>query len=137
MKHDLVELERLLAAAAAELPNVTARKMFGCQALWARGSVFALVWKHGRIGVKLPDERAFAALMSEPGAAPWKAGPMTMAHWVLLPETFHARAAEIRRWAARAHALCSALEPKPKRTAAKKTSARSVAAKPSMKKKAR
>lgn len=24
--------------------------------LWADGNVFGLVWKHGRIGFKLPDE---------------------------------------------------------------------------------
>jgi hypothetical protein len=63
--------------------------MFGCHVLWADGNVFALVWKHGRIGVKLPEENLYEKLMSSLGAEPWK-------------------------WAAQAHALCIKLEKKAK-----------------------
>ena len=95
--------------------------MFGCHAAWVDGNVFALVWKHGRIGVKLPEEAEYEKLMSAKGAEPWKAGPMKMAHWVLVPETFHGKPAELKKWAAKAHALCSKLEKKP---AAKKKPAK-------------
>jgi TfoX/Sxy family transcriptional regulator of competence genes len=111
---DIAELGARLDAAAAGMSRVTSRKMFGCYALWVNGNVFALVWKHGRIGVKLPDAAEHAALMSVKGSEPWKAGPMTMAHWVLIPESFHGGTPDLKRWLKKAHQLCGALEKKPK-----------------------
>jgi len=73
---EIEKLEGIMETAAKGLPKVTSKKMFGCQALWANGNVFALVWKHGRLGVKLPDEKDFGALIKKSGAEPWKAGPM-------------------------------------------------------------
>jgi TfoX/Sxy family transcriptional regulator of competence genes len=117
----LDNLQETLTEATRSLPKVTDKKMFGCHALWANHNVFALVWKHGRIGLKLPDEATYESLMSMKGAEPWKAGPMKMSHWVLVPESFHGKSAELRKWAALAHKQCSVLEKKPaKATAAKK-----------------
>ena len=110
----LVELEKLLNSAAEGLKLSGAKKMFGCHALWTKENVFALVWKHGRIGVKLPDESEYEALMSKKGAEPWKAGPMKMAHWVLVPEGFHKKPAELAKWVEKAHRLCGALPAKKK-----------------------
>ena len=87
--------------------------MFGCHALWVSGNVFALVWKHGRIGVKLPKKDDFNALISQEGAEPWKAGTMTMSHWILVPIGFHKKQKELGKWVKRGHALCSELEKKP------------------------
>ena len=104
-------LEDLLArleAVAAALPAVTRKKMFGCEALFADGTIFALIWKTGRIGLKLPDAAAFEGLMALPGAAPWQAGEKVMGHWVLVPEAFHADEPALRGWAERAHALALA-----------------------------
>jgi TfoX/Sxy family transcriptional regulator of competence genes len=110
----IAELEGLLDGAAAGLDRTTSRKMFGCYALWVNDNVFALVWKHGRLGVKLPDPAAYDSLMALKGSEPWKAGPMKMAHWVLVPESFHAKPEEVKRWLAKAHRLCGALEKKTK-----------------------
>lgn len=88
-QEQLLELENAVQDAVKDLKNVSSKKMFGCPAFWVNGNVFALVWKHGRIGVKLPIAEKFEKLMSIKGAAPWKAGPMTMSHWVLVPEKFH------------------------------------------------
>lgn len=93
-QQNITELEALLNSAANSLSKVTSKKLFGCYALWVNDNVFALVWKHGRIGVKLPDESTYENLMSQSGAEPWKAGPMKMSHWVLVPETFHKKLAE-------------------------------------------
>ncbi len=111
----IADLEKILTSVTDDLPKVTAKKMFGCHALWANGNVFALVWKHGRIGFKLPDDSSYESLIKLNGAEPWKAGPMKMAHWVLVPETFHSKKAELRKWALKAHEQCSTLEPKPKK----------------------
>lgn len=100
------KLEGLLNTAAKGLTKVSSRKMFGCYALWADENVFGLVWKHGRIGVKLPTEAAYDTLISAKGAEPWKAGPMKMAHWILVPETFHKKPADLKKWVKKAHGLC-------------------------------
>ncbi len=55
---------------------------------------------------------------------------MQMAHWVLVPETFHLKAPEMKKWAAKAHEICATLEKKPK----KKAPASSVTQKTSAKK---
>ena len=114
-KFSIPELESILNTATARLPKTAAKKMFGCHAVWADGNVFALVWKHGRIGVKLPDPELYESLMDKVGAEPWKAGPVKMAHWVLVPETFHGKPAELKKWAIKAHDLCSKLEKKPQK----------------------
>ena len=119
-KQSIAELEEILNSVTEKLPKVTTKKMFGCHAAWADGNVFALVWKHGRIGVKLPEEAEYEKLMNLTGAEPWKAGPMKMAHWVLVPEAFHGKPTELKKWAVKAHALCAQLEKKPKKKAAKK-----------------
>lgn len=121
-KHSIAELEGILNSASDHLPKVTSKKMFGCHALWADGNVFALVWKHGRIGVKLPEDTHYRTLMKAAGSEPWKAGPMQMSHWVLVPEAFHSRPSELKKWAQKAHDLCSKLEKKPKKSVAKKKS---------------
>ncbi|MGZ3717067.1 MAG: TfoX/Sxy family protein [Bdellovibrionota bacterium] len=117
------ELETLLNDAAEGLTSVDGKKMFGCHALFAKGNVFALVWKHGRIGVKLPDSSEYSALMALEEATPWKAGPMQMAHWVLVPPSFHGEKRTLKKWVVRAHAAALAASPKaakaPKKSAKK------------------
>ncbi len=58
-KQSIPELEEILNSVANKLPKVSSKKMFGCHAMWADGNVFAMVWKHGRIGVKLPEEKQY------------------------------------------------------------------------------
>jgi TfoX/Sxy family transcriptional regulator of competence genes len=119
MAKSIAELEEILNSSTAGLSKVTSKKMFGCHAAWADGNVFALVWKHGRLGVKLPVESDYERLMKVSGAEPWKAGPMKMAHWVLVPESFHAKPGEIKKWVTKAHGLCIKLEKKTKKPAGK------------------
>lgn len=128
-KHSISELEEILNTAAKGLPKLTSKKMFGCYALWADENVFALVWKHGRIGVKLPETIQYDSLMEVTGAEPWKAGPMQMAHWVLIPESFHTKPGEIKKWAVKAHGLCQKLAKKVKKSSATKTAAKKTAKK--------
>ena len=112
-KQIIVELEELLNKATSKLGDITSKKMFGCHAVWVNGNVFALVWKHGRIGLKLPKESDYEALMAISGSEPWKAGAMKMAHWVLVPEAFHGKMTDLKKWTIKAHNLCSTLEKKP------------------------
>jgi TfoX/Sxy family transcriptional regulator of competence genes len=101
-------LEILLAkleGAATGLSGVTKKRMFGCDGLFANGNIFGLVWKEGRIGVRLPNEIAYAEAMKMPGSSPWRAGTMTMSHWVLVPPGMHDDAMRLTAWVRRAHAL--------------------------------
>lgn len=116
-KADRAELDALydlLEEAAGPLPAVSRRRMFGCDALFAEGNIFALIWKTVRIGVRLPEPAAYAEAMARPGAIPWSVGDgvKPMAHWVLLPEADHEDPAALGRWVAIAHAQAHALGPK-------------------------
>lgn len=114
-------LRSLLDEATQALRGVSVRRMFGCDALFTADAIFALVWKAGRIGLKLPDPELYKTLLSLPGAEPWAPGSMKpMAHWVLVPEEFHDDPELLARWVQQAHRLAAAAPPKPaKRTAAK------------------
>lgn len=118
-------LKEQVETASAELSDITPRRMFGCDAFFHGGSIFALIWKTGRIGLKITDPSLFKTLMSVPGAAPWTAGPKTMSNWVLVPEDFHDDVDQLRQWTKTAYKLAGAGEkpkssPLPKRKAAPK-----------------
>jgi TfoX/Sxy family transcriptional regulator of competence genes len=94
----------LIEEASDRLPAVSKRLMFGCEALFADHSIYALVWKTGRIGVRLPDAARFAELMAVDGAEQWSPGKnMTMSHWVLVPESFHDDTDSLGEWVRRAY----------------------------------
>lgn len=94
-----------LETAARGLRLVTRKKLFGCEALFADGTMFALVWKTGRIALKLRDEGARRELTALPGTEPWSpSGGKTMGGWLLVPESFHDEDDDLRLWVHRAHA---------------------------------
>jgi TfoX/Sxy family transcriptional regulator of competence genes len=131
-KELLGELETIVNAAASRLPKTTTKRMFGCHGLFADNSVFGLVWKEGRIGVRLPNGAQFQKLMSQKGSAPWKAGKMTMSHWVLVPTAMHTKKKDLSHWLEAAHSLALLAEKKAPAKAKKaplprKASARSEA----------
>jgi TfoX/Sxy family transcriptional regulator of competence genes len=97
-----------LQTAASSLRDVQERKMFGCEALFTNGAIFALVWKTGRIGVKLPDAARFDARASEKGSEPWRAGEMIMSHWVLVPKRLEGDTRKLGEWVKEAHGLAGA-----------------------------
>jgi TfoX/Sxy family transcriptional regulator of competence genes len=105
---DRSELLATLREAASPLREVDEKKMFGCEALFTKGAIFALVWKTGRIGVKLPDEARFGALASQKGAEPWQAGPMVMSHWLLVPPAVERDVKKLAPWVEEAHAMAAA-----------------------------
>jgi TfoX/Sxy family transcriptional regulator of competence genes len=115
----LSHLRVLLEDASESLGGVTQRRMFGCDGFFARDNIYGLVWKAGRIGLRLPDAAAFGELASEDGAEPWRAGTMTMSHWLLVPEAFHDDTELLGTWVARAHALAVKTGGSKAKTAAK------------------
>ncbi len=124
MTVDRSKLLATLRTAAERLPDVDEKKMFGCEALFVNGAIFALVWKTGRIGVKLPEPARFEALAALKGTEPWKAGPMVMAHWLLVPPSVDADAKKLAPWVKEAHGMAAAgLGATKKKPAAKKKAA--------------
>jgi len=105
MSERFAELRSLLEDASDGLAEVTQRRMFGCDAFFAAGNIYGLIWKTGRIGLKLPDAQLYADLMSQDGADPWTAGMKTMADWILVPERFHRDPGVLRHWTEQAHRL--------------------------------
>lgn len=112
-------LLELVEDASRDLPGVSPRRMFGCDALFAYGNIYALIWKDGRIGLKLPEPSAFEELMAMPGAVPWTPGRSAMSHWVLVPEDFHDQPERLVPWVRRAHALAAKAPSKMAKAASK------------------
>jgi TfoX/Sxy family transcriptional regulator of competence genes len=103
------DLSILFEESSTSLPSVTKRRMFGCDAFFANTNIFGLIWKTGRLGVRLPDPILFAELMAQTGSDPWsvynKPGGKPMAHWILVPESMHDDSEELERWIAAAYQL--------------------------------
>lgn len=98
-------------------PFISRKRMFGCDAFFANDAIFALIWKEGRVGIKLTTLPHYEQLMAMPGAEQWKAGNKAMSHWVLVPETFHDEDEALMLWLMRAHQ--DALSAPPKKSTAK------------------
>ena len=115
-------LKQLVEQTALRLPSVTHRKMFGCDAWFSRGQIFSLIWKTGRVGVRLPEQAAFDDALALEGAEPWSvaAKMKPVAHWVLLPEGFNDDEEQVEPWVKRAHGLAA-------RKVAVKTAAQALA----------
>ena len=99
------DLMSILLDAVEGLPNVARKRMFGLDALWADGRIFALV-ANGRIALKDSDlatlvgSRPFAVEMGKKTARP--------ARWFFVPESFHDDPHELRKWARKAYDLALA-----------------------------
>lgn len=113
----LDDLQKRLDQASATLPDVHPRKMFGCYALFTDKSIYALIWKTGRIGLRLTDATLYAELMAMDGAIPWTIDETAMSHWVLVPERFYQDSDLLEQWVQRAYRLSldSTARPKAKK----------------------
>jgi TfoX/Sxy family transcriptional regulator of competence genes len=132
-------LNELVEDATRGLPGIARKRMFGCDAYFVRDTIFAMIWKDGRIGLKLREPAAYAELMALEGSEPWVPGAAKMSSWVLVPEEFHDDLEALTPWARRAYQQCRA-EPaasttrkvaKATKTAAKATAAKATPAKAS------
>jgi TfoX/Sxy family transcriptional regulator of competence genes len=103
MRTLLLELRSRLDDLTTGLPQVTVRRMFGCDAFLACGAIFAMVWREGRIGLRLPDA-LLPELRALPGADPWRHREMVVRQWVLVPESFHDDPDGLAPWVRKAHA---------------------------------
>jgi len=114
------DLMAILLDAADGLRLVEKKRMFGFEALWGDGRIFALVWQ-GRISLRLPDPAAAAELAGLPGAAALTIAegktPQSGQRWINVPESFHDDPHQLRRWVGRAYdlALLQPLPPRRKR----------------------
>lgn len=91
-------LIELVEASTAGLKDISLRRLFGCDAFFVGEHIFVLLWKEGRIGVKLRDRDQHARLLALPGAAPWRMGGKVAANWVLVPEEMHDDGEALTPW---------------------------------------
>lgn len=122
----------LVEESSRGLAGVAKRRMFGCDAYFVDDAIFALIWKDGRIGVKLTEAGDYSALMAIEGAEPWSvmAGKQ-MSSWVLVPEEMHDDSEALTPWVRKAVAQnrgrAAQKAAKAARTAAKTTPAKRTA----------
>ncbi|MCX6358466.1 MAG: TfoX/Sxy family protein [Armatimonadetes bacterium] len=111
------QLAEALEEAAAELPDVERRSMFGCPCLFVNGNMLAGAHFAG-VFVRLGDADREECLALD-GAAHFEPMPgRAMREYVVPPPPVVADAAALGAWLARAHAYVSQLppkEPKPRR----------------------
>jgi len=114
-------LLELLEEGSQGLPGVAPRRMFGCDALFAYGNIYALIWQDGRIGLRLPEPTVYAELLALEGAEPWRVmdGAKPMSHWVLVPESFHDEPEQLGKWVRRAYDFAAKAPPKKPKPAKK------------------
>jgi TfoX/Sxy family transcriptional regulator of competence genes len=98
------ELMQLVLDAVEGLSRIERKRMFGFEALWADGRIFALVHQ-GRIALKLPESKAAAELLSLPGTKPFSVFRKQPGSWFFVPEELHDDPHALRSWAARAYEL--------------------------------
>lgn len=105
----------LLEELSAELPDVTHKYMFGCDAMFANGKIYALVYApERRIALKIVDPAQQQELCALDGTEPWTPG-QRMGNWWLVPESFHDDSEQLRGWVERAHrAAFSSSGPRPR-----------------------
>jgi TfoX/Sxy family transcriptional regulator of competence genes len=116
-------LKEQIQSALGPRRGLTWRRMFGCDAAFRDGLIFALVWtRDGRIAVKLTDGATFAELAAVPGVDPWAPGGKGLRGWLMMPPAWSENEDRIGPWLERAFAGALAHAAPPKR-AAKKTSA--------------
>lgn len=113
MKGGFEELNAKLEAATAGVAGISRKRVFGRNTFFVDGKLFALVWREGRIGLKLPEEALHRELGELPGAVPWVAWGRTMAHWLLVPLTMHHDAAALAAWVKRSGEAVRAAAPAP------------------------
>jgi TfoX/Sxy family transcriptional regulator of competence genes len=102
---EMTRLKATFDGAMAGLKDVEPKKLFGCDGYFVNGNIFGLVWKEGRLGLRLTDAELQAEVLELSGASVWKAGPMIMRHWVLVPPDWHRKPALLKQWSRSAYAL--------------------------------
>ena len=104
---DVDELKSALEQAVEGLADIGWKRMFGCDAGFRDGNIFALVWKEGRLGLKFPQEQEFEARIGVSGSDRWAPGGRQTKHWVLIPDSVAEDETELRLWTEMAHTLSS------------------------------
>lgn len=95
---DLARLKAVFDGSMAGLDGVEPKRLFGCDAYFVNGNIFALVWKEGRLGLRLTDEPTRTELMALPGAEAWVMDSKIVPYWVLLPLAWHGKPSRLKEW---------------------------------------
>ena len=122
----LDHLLSLLLNRTAELEGVSRRKTLGCEAFFRDGALFALVWKEGRIALRLTDPALFSELRGLPGTKPWSPPTLNTSGWLLVPEAFHEDEEALDTWVRRAWTCAGNAPPKKAKAAAAQGTAGAV-----------
>ncbi|MDP1826868.1 MAG: TfoX/Sxy family protein [Archangium sp.] len=108
-------LKELVAELSAELPEVTGKRMFGCDAFFANLNIYSIIWD-GRILLRFPVEARFKAAEALTGSG--RFDPMgtgkTMRGWVAMPEEMSDDVDALQPWLEEAHRLAMSQPPKKK-----------------------
>jgi len=95
---DVEILRAALEAALEGLEGISWKRMFGCDAAFRDGNIFALVWKEGRIGLKYPQADEFETRMAMDDSMRWAPGGRVTRHWLLIPTQVSNSSESLKEW---------------------------------------
>ncbi|MBL1294618.1 MAG: hypothetical protein COB61_012220 [Thiotrichales bacterium] len=92
------DLFDMIAKEMAEYSAIGTGKFFGLDVLKVQGETFAMVWKEGRVGVKILNKELNAKLVSTKEANHWVTSGKTMSQWVLAPYEYNEDITALKKW---------------------------------------
>lgn len=96
-------LRAALDSAVEDLADIDWKRMFGCDAIFRDGTIFGLVWKEGRTGLKFTDSEGFESRMAFEGSDRWGPSGRMTKHWILISESITTDAQLLKEWARISH----------------------------------
>ncbi len=92
------DLFDMIAKEMAEYSAIGTGNFFGLDVLKVQGETFAMVWKEGRVGVKILNKELNAKLVSTKEANHWVTSGKTMSQWVLAPYEYNEDITALKKW---------------------------------------
>jgi TfoX/Sxy family transcriptional regulator of competence genes len=85
------------------LTDIGWKHMFGCGVVFRNGTIFGLIWKDGRIGLKFVDATEFESRMATDGSDRWCPSGWMTKHWILVSKAVASDAQTLKEWAESSH----------------------------------
>jgi TfoX/Sxy family transcriptional regulator of competence genes len=111
--NELPLLRRTIDLLLMDWPHVIPKKMFGTDAYFVNGNIFALI-DTGKFqaGVKLIEKDMFDKAMALKGSSPFAPGDEPMRHWVVLPDAICRDEEKLEKYLSLSYKSIALLKPK-------------------------
>ena len=110
-------LSRLVDGIVMDWPEVHAKKMFGTDAWFAQGNIFAIInSSENKVGVRLSEANSYTAARKLKGAGDFAPGGQPMKNWVMFSQADSKKEMFLEPYLHQAHKIAMQLQPKALKT---------------------